>query len=249
MSDRVLTLSNGEEVTGARGRHRGGGRATAASGVDAVDERVGAGVFYGAAVSEAQSMGGLEVFVLGGGNSAGQAAAHLAGAGAQVTVMIRGTTLETSMSDYLRREIAAAPNITVLYRSEIVDAGGHPRLDHLVIRDHGDGSTRAVKADALFIFIGASPHTEWLDGALAVDDHGFLLTGPDLHDGPAPSWPLDRAPAWLETSMPGVFAAGDIRHGSTKRVAAAVGEGSTAAMLVASVSRRLSRRAVEPARR
>jgi thioredoxin reductase (NADPH) len=232
-ADRVLTLSNGEELT-ACAVIVAAGVSYRRLGVATVDDRVGAGVFYGAAVSEARSMGGLDVVVLGGGNSAGQAAAHLGGAGARVTIVIRGETLETTMSEYLRREIAAAPNITVLYGSEIVDAGGHPRLDRLVVRDKADGSTRDVPADALFIFIGASPHTAWLGAAVATDRHGFVLTGPDLIDQNAESWPLDRAPAWLETCIPGVFAAGDIRHGSTKRVAAAVGEGSTAAMLAGS---------------
>ena len=230
-TDRIVTLSSGDEVT-ATAVVIAGGVTYRRLGVAAVDALIGAGVFYGAAVSEAQSMGGLNVFVLGGGNSAGQAAAHLANGGANVTVLVRGASLAPSMSDYLVREINASPNITVRFTTEIVDAGTAGRLDHLVLRDRADNTTTTIPADALFIFIGARPHTNWLDGVLALDDNGYLLTGPDLQMTDPASWPLTRAPAWLETSVPDVFAAGDIRHGSIKRVAAAVGEGSTAAMLV-----------------
>ena len=229
--DRVVTLSSGDEVTAAA-VVLAGGVTYRRLGVAAVDALVGAGVFYGAAPSEARSMGGLDVYVLGAGNSAGQAAAHLANAGAYVTLLVRGTSLATSMSDYLIREISASSNIRVLLNTEVIDAGVDDRLDHLELRDRVDGTTTTVPADALFVFIGARPHTDWLDGTLALDTNGFLLTGRDLMEEQPTSWPLERAPSWLETSMPGVFAAGDIRHGSIKRVAAAVGEGSTAATLV-----------------
>lgn len=177
-------------------------------------------------------MGGLDVYVVGAGNSAGQAAAHLASAGARVSVVVRGASLASSMSDYLVRELEASPRISVRFGTEVVGAGTDGRLDHLVLRQGADGPTTTERADALFIFIGARPHTEWLEGTVAVDRDGFLLTGPDLVVQQPSRWPLERPPSWLETSMPGVFAAGDIRHGSVKRVAAAVGEGSTAAMLV-----------------
>lgn len=229
--DRTVTLSSGDEVTAAT-VVIAGGVTYRRLGVPAVDALVGAGVFYGAAPSEARSMGGLEVFVLGGGNSAGQAAAHLASAGAHVTVLVRGASLAASMSDYLMRELDASPNVTVRFATEVVGAGPGGRLDHLVLRDRADGTTTTAPADALFAFIGARPHTDWLANILALDSHGFVLTGRDLREENPASWPLERAPAWLETSIPGVFAAGDIRHGSVKRVAAAVGEGSTAAMLV-----------------
>jgi thioredoxin reductase (NADPH) len=183
-------------------------------GVPAVDALVGMGVFYGSAPSEARSMGGLDVFVLGGGNSAGQAAAHLAAAGARVTVLIRGASITASMSDYLVRELEGA-GVAVRCNTEVVGAGSGARLEHLVVRDRVDGGEQSVAADALFVFIGARPHTDWLDGAVALDDHGFVLTGRDLTEARPGEWPLDRAPAWLETSIP-----------------AAVGEGSTAGMLV-----------------
>ncbi len=230
-ADRVVTLSSGDEITAAT-VVIAGGVTYRRLGIPAVDALVGAGVFYGAAVSEARSMGGLEVIVLGGGNSAGQAAAHLASGGAHVTVLVRGASLATTMSDYLVREIDASPNVTVRFGTEVVDAGTDGHLDHLVLRDRTDGTTTAAPADALFIFIGARPRTDWLDGVLALDNNGFVLTGHDLIEADPVRWPLERAPSWLETSMPNVFAAGDIRNGSVKRVAAAVGEGSTAAMFV-----------------
>jgi len=129
-------------------------------------------------------------------------------------------------------EIDASPNVTVRFGTEVVDAGSGGQLEHLVLRDRTDGTTTVVPADALFIFIGARPHTDWLAGALALDKNGFVLTGHDLIQADPPCWLLERAPAWLETSMPNVFAAGDIRSGSVKRVAAAVGEGATAATFV-----------------
>jgi thioredoxin reductase (NADPH) len=229
-ADRIISLSSGDEIVAAA-VVLAGGVAYRRLGVPAVDALVGTGVFYGAGPSEARSMGGLDVFVLGGGNSAGQSAAHLASAGAHVTVLVRGESVAASMSDYLVRELDAA-GVKVRCSTEVVGAGSESRLEHLVLRDRVTGDIETVAADALFVFIGARPHTDWLNGTLALDDSGFALTGRDVTEGRPGRWPLDRPPTWLETSMPGVFAAGDIRHGSVKRVAAAVGEGSTAAMLV-----------------
>jgi thioredoxin reductase (NADPH) len=223
---RIVTLDNGDEVV-ARSVVVATGVTYRQTGVAEIDRLVGSGVFYGAAVSEARSMGGLDVFVLGGGNSAGQATCHLAGAGAQVTVLVRGDSLAPRMTDYLIREIGALPNVTVRLGTRVVGASSPNRLETLVLED--SNGTETVKADALFVFIGARPQTAWLSDTVELDVDGYVLTGGDLPDG---AWPLERPPTFLETSMPGVFAAGDIRHRSKKRVAAAVGEGSTALLLV-----------------
>jgi thioredoxin reductase (NADPH) len=228
---RVVRLAGGLEVV-ASTVVLTGGVAYRRLGVPEVDALVGAGVFYGAAPSDARSMVGLDVFVLGAGNSAAQSAAHLADAGGRVTLLVRGDSLAKTMSDYLVRQLSAAPQVTTRLNTEVVGAGTDGRLDRLVLRDRVSGDEETVPADALFVFIGAEPHTEWLAGTVALDDLGFVLTGADLVAAAPEAWGLERQPAWLETSLPGVFAAGDIRHGSIKRVAAAVGEGSTAAMLV-----------------
>ncbi len=224
---RVVTLDNGDVVS-SRAVVLSGGVAYRRLGIPQVDDLAGAGVFYGASASEAQSMSGLDVFVLGGGNSAGQIATHLAGCGARTTLLIR-RDLGPPMTDYLIKEIQAARGLAVREHAEIVSAGSEQQLEHLVLRDTRTNDEESVKADALFVFIGARPHTEWLADVVALDDHSFIVTGRDI---PPDSWMLDRPPALLETSMPGVFAAGDIRRGSVKRVAAAVGEGSTATLLV-----------------
>ena len=225
---RIVTLDNGDEVF-ARAVVLAGGVSYRRLGVPSVDDLTGAGVFYGAGASEAQSMSDLDVFVLGGGNSAGQIATHLARNGARVTIVIRGESLARGMSDYLVREIDAARDVQVRLNTQVVGAGSERQLEWLTLRESSTGAEETVKADALFVFIGAQPHTEWLKGTVALDDHGFVLTGRDIPDQ---AWPLERAAAFLETSVPGVFAAGDIRHRSVKRVAAAVGEGSTATLLV-----------------
>jgi thioredoxin reductase (NADPH) len=199
-----------------------------------VEELLGAGVFYGAAVSEARAMAGSRVFVVGAGNSAGQAALHLAKYAERVTLLVRGDALGRGMSDYLVKELQANDTITVRMGTQVVAAGGAGRLEQLTLHDAGTGATETVPAAALFILIGAQPRTEWLAGTLQRDQHGFVLTGPDLLQGgrPPSGWPLDRVPLPLETSLPGVFAAGDVRHRSVKRVASAVGEGSIAVQLV-----------------
>jgi thioredoxin reductase (NADPH) len=184
------------------------------------------GVFYGAAVSEAPAMRGRKVFIAGGGNSAGQTALHMAKWADQVTVLVRRESLADSMSDYLIREICATPNVDVSYGLQVADGTGTDHLESLVLEDAVSGARWSVPADALFVLIGSQPRTQWLGESLARDQWGFILTGPDLRGDTGAHWPLDRTPLPLETSLPGVFAAGDVRQGSVKRVASAVGEGA-----------------------
>jgi thioredoxin reductase len=197
-------------------------------GVPSLEALRGQGVFYGAGVSEAPAMHGGNVFVIGGGNSAGQAAMHLAKWAAQVTVLVRGQSLAHSMSDYLIREIDAAPNVAVMHHVQVVDGTGTDYLKSVVLQDNASGTRRDVPADALFVLIGSRPQAEWLGETVARDPWGFILTGPDLSGDPGSRWHLDRSPMPLETTMPGVLAVGDVRHGSVKRVASAVGEGAGA---------------------
>ena len=196
-------------------------------GVPDVEALVGAGVYYGSSVGEAQACAGSHVYVVGGGNSAGQAALYLAKHATQVSILVRANSLAPSMSVYLRDEIDAAHNVDVQYRTAVVGGGGRGRLDHLVLRDVDSDADRTVPAGALFLLIGARPHTDWLPETVARDEAGYILVGAECERGTQPgSWPLDRAPFAYETSLPGVFAVGDVRSRSVKRVANAVGEGS-----------------------
>ena len=195
-------------------------------------EMTGAGIYYGAALSEAEGCKDQDVYVVGGANSAGQAAVYLSRFAKSVTMLVRARSLEQSMSYYLVQQIAGIGNISVRTCSEVAEALGDGHLEQLTIRDLNTGETEIVDAGQLFIFIGAAPRTAWLDGVVARDDHGFVLAGPDLAEKDQGGWPLDRPPYHLETSVPGVFAAGDVRAESAKRVASAVGEGAMAVMLV-----------------
>lgn len=198
-------------------------------GIESLEALTGAGVFYGGSTSEAPGLTGKAVYVLGGGNSAAQAALHLARYAATVTLVVRARSLEAGISHYLVRTIEATPKIAVRLGTEVVGGGGEGHLRELELRERASGAQVTVAADALFVMIGARPQTDFLPERMARDDYGFLRTGDDL----APDeWPLERRPLELETSIPGVFAAGDVRHGSVKRVAAAVGEGSVAVQLV-----------------
>ena len=194
----------------------------------------GRGVFYGSAMSEVTNCTDQDVYIVGGANSAGQAAVYLSRVARSVTLLVRGRSLEASMSHYLREQLAKIPNVTVRTCIEVVECAGGDHLERLVVRDTSSGTTDAVDGQWLFVFIGAAPHTNWLADVVLRDDEGFVLAGPDLPlDGTRPrGWTLDRAPYHLETSVPGVFVAGDARAESAKRVASAVGEGAMAVMLV-----------------
>jgi thioredoxin reductase (NADPH) len=188
----------------------------------------GAGIYYGAAMTEARACADQHVVVIGGANSAGQAAVYFSGYAGAVTMLVRGPSLEASMSHYLIEQIAALPNIEVRTRSSAIAAEGEGgRLRRLRVR--GPDGEETVAADACFVFIGASPRTDWLAGVVARDERGFILAGRDAH---ANGWPLQREPYLLETTVPGVFVAGDVRARSIKRVASAVGEGSMAVSLI-----------------
>ena len=211
-------------------------------GVPTLEALQGRGVFYTAGVSEAPTMRGRKVFVIGGGNSAGQAAMHLAKWAERVTILVRGESLADSMSDYLMREIDAAPNVDVRYHVQVVDGAGTDHLESLVLEDRLTGARENTPADGLFVLIGSQPRTEWLGEDLARDQWGFILTGPDVLGDPDGRWQADRPPLPNETSLPGVFAAGDVRRGSVKRVASAVGEGSMSIALVQQYLQRAGRR-------
>jgi thioredoxin reductase (NADPH) len=224
--DRLVRLSDGSEIA-TRAVILATGVAWRRLGVPALEALNGAGVFYGAAGGEARAMRGEDVFVIGAGNSAGQAAVHLSAYAASVTIVTIDERLGEFMSDYLVQKVEATPNIAVVLHTEVVDGHGHGRLEGLTLRDRHTGATRTVPASAIFILIGAEPRTDWLDGVVERDERGYVLTGHDLD-----RWPLARPPMPLETSLPGVFAAGDVRYRSIKRVAPAAGEGSVAVQLV-----------------
>jgi thioredoxin reductase len=228
-----LRLSDGSVLT-ARTVIIATGAAYRRLGIPHLEDLQGRGVFYGAAASEAPAMRGRNVFVAGGGNSAGQTALHMAKWAHQVTILVRAQSLADTMSDYLIREIGAAPNIDICYHVQVTDGTGTGHLQSLVLEDTASGARRSVPADALFVLIGSQPRTDWLGDAIAHDRWGFILTGPDLLGSADARWSPGRPPLPLplETSLPGVFAAGDVRAGSVKRVASAVGEGADTIPLV-----------------
>ena len=202
--------------------------------VSGVRRLTGAGVYYGAAITEAMSCRGRDVFIVGAGNSAGQAAMYLARYASSVTMLVRGSSLATAMSHYLVSQIEAHEKIAVSPHSTVTEVMGEKNLEEITIKDITTGGARTVPAFALFIFIGARPHTDWAADVVERDSAGFILTGPSLLRGGArpKGWHLNRDPFLLETSVPGIFAAGDVRHRSVKRVASAVGEGSMAVQFV-----------------
>jgi thioredoxin reductase (NADPH) len=204
-------------------------------GLEHEDRFQGAGLFYGAGASEAALTRGQRVFVVGGGNAAGQAAMHFAQAACHVTIVIRGSSLKRTLSQYLIDRIAATSNINVLTQTEVTALDGDEVLREITLTQRANGESRTVAASWLFLCIGGEPQTQWASEVGVVRDaSGYLITGPDLvRNGRCPGhWPLDREPYYLETSMPGLFAAGDVRHSSIKRCASAVGEGAMAVALV-----------------
>jgi thioredoxin reductase (NADPH) len=218
--DRIVALDDGTDI------HAGAvvvatGVAYRRVGIESLEAFVGRGVFYGSGATEARAMAGESVLVVGGANSAGEAAIYLARYAAKVTVLVRGPSIRDGMSDYLVLELETIPNIDIRLNTEIADAQGHGRLEGVSLRDKATGSIEDMATAAVFVLIGAVPRTDWLPPEIARDDRGFIQTGDDRPLSP-------NGDAWsLATTMPGVFAAGDVRHGSLKRIAAAVGEGST----------------------
>jgi thioredoxin reductase (NADPH) len=237
-SARVVRLADGGELS-AHAVLLTTGVAYRRLAAPGVDDFAGSGVYYGAAATEAQSCRDEDVYIVGGANSAGQAAVYLSGGGKKpgarsVTILVRGPSLRKSMSYYLVEQIERIPQISVRTCTEIAEAHGDDHLERITLRDSEGGGTQTLDAEWLFVFIGAAPLTGWLDGVVQRDRRGFVLAGPDLvTNGQRPEgWPLDRLPYHLETSVPGVFVAGDARADSAKRVASAVGEGAMAVMLV-----------------
>lgn len=202
--------------------------------VPGMDQVQGAGVYYGAAMTEASSCRGEDVYIVGGANSAGQAAMFFSQCARRVVMLVRGGSLQISMSQYLVDQIRQTENIHIELNSEVVEVFGQNHLEAISVRCSTTGETQRISTNSLFIFIGAQPGTEWLKGVIERDDKGFLLTGPDLmREGKPPkSWPLERDPWLLEASTPGIFIAGDVRYRSIKRVASGVGEGSSAVQFV-----------------
>lgn len=235
---RFITLSNGSEIS-CHALILALGVSWQRLDVPGLDRLTGAGVYYGAAQTEALTCQGEDVYIIGGANSAGQAAMYFSKYARQVTMLVRGESLTKSMSQYLIEQIAETPNIAVQTHSSVVEAKGETSLEALVIKNAVTGAIETVPAVSLFIFIGAVPRTQWLDDIVERDERGFVITGPDLPNGSGRAgthrpkgWRLDRDPYLLETNIPGVFAVGDVRHGSVKRVASGVGEGSICVQFV-----------------
>ncbi len=224
---KILALSNGSELS-CRALLIATGMTIRKLEVPGAEPLIGAGIWYGAAVAEAVTYRGEDVFVVGGANSAGQAAMMLSKYAGTVTVLVRGASLEAQMSQYLIDQIAGTPNIRVLLNTQIAGVSGEGRLEAITLRSRLDGTEQTLDASGLFIFIGAVPHSDFVEGVVERDKRGFILTGTDLMvDGARhPAWPLDRDPFLLETSVPGIFAAGDVRANVIRRVASAVGQGA-----------------------
>jgi thioredoxin reductase (NADPH) len=232
---RIVKMANGTEIS-CHALLIAAGLSWRKLDVPGLEQFTGTGVYYGAALTEAISCRDEDVFVVGGANSAGQGAIHFAQYARKVTMLVRAESLTKSMSRYLIDQIEATPNIEVRTHTDVIEALGNEHLDSLRIRNSETGETKTIPASAVFIFIGAKPRTDWLADQIAMDSRGFIYTGPDLPASPGSNvpkgWKLDRQPFLLETNLPGVFAAGDVRHGSIKRVASAVGAGSICVQMI-----------------
>jgi thioredoxin reductase (NADPH) len=226
---KFVTLGDGTEI-GAKAMLIATGVSYRKLNVPGMDRVYGAGVYYGAATTEALGCRGEDVYIVGGANSAGQAAVFFSQHARRVIMLVRGNTLEAGMSQYLVDQIQQTSNIAVELNSSVVEVFGEEHLEAIAVHCATSGETTKVPANSLFIFIGAMPGTDWLAGVLEREEKGFLLSGSDLmRDGKPPkSWPLERDPWLLETSVPGIFVAGDVRYRSVKRVASGVGEGANA---------------------
>jgi thioredoxin reductase (NADPH) len=232
-SARVVRFGDGTEIA-AHSVVLATGVSYRALNAPGVADLTGRGVFYGSASTEAPTCRGLDVYIVGGANSAGQAAVFFSRHAKTVTLLVRGPSLEASMSHYLIKQLEEIENVSVRTRTEVAEAQGDGHLERLVLVDRDTGAQETVESGPTFVFIGAAPRTEWLDGVVVRDTRGFIRTGPDLltEGRPPAGWPLDREPYYLESSVPGVFVAGDVRASSVKRVASAVGEGAMAVTLV-----------------
>jgi thioredoxin reductase (NADPH) len=230
---RIITLADGSEIS-CHALILAMGVSWRRLSIPGIDRLTGAGVYYGAAQTEAIACKDEDVYIIGGANSAGQAAMYFSKYARYVTMLVRGDSLTKSMSQYLIDQIEATPNITVQVHSSVVEVKGDTSLSALVIQNQATGETATVDATSLFIFIGAEPQTDWLDKMIERDEKGFILTGSDRpQDGKrSPGWNLERDPYLLETNVPGIFAVGDVRHNSVKRVASGVGEGSICVQFV-----------------
>jgi len=231
---RVGYLADGTKIV-ARAAICATGIAYRKLGLAKEDEFYGQGVYYGAGASEAELCAGEHVFMVGGGNSAGQASINIAKYAKKVTIIVRGESLKATLSRYLIDRIKSTPNMEVLTDTEVTALHGGRVLESVTLRNRRTGAEQTCPTKWLFVCIGGDPHTEWaIEAGLVRDDAGYLVTGPDLmHNGKPPqSWPLRRTPYFLETNMPGMFAVGDVRHGSVKRCASAVGEGAMSVMFV-----------------
>ena len=229
---RIVVLSDGSEIS-CHALMIATGVSWRKLNVPGIEKLCGAGVYYGAAMTEALSCQNEDVYIVGGANSAGQAAMYMSKYASNVTMLVRGDSLAKSMSQYLIDQIAATENIRVCLHCSVVEVKGETSLEAITIAHADTGEKETLPATSLFIMIGAAPCTDWLDGVVERDERGFVITGRDLmHDGRPKGWILDRDPFLLESSVPGIFVAGDVRHGSVKRVASGVGEGSIAIQFV-----------------